>query len=385
MRVRTTTKGEVTVMKRSSRLCVGKVAMLLAICPAALAILTSPAAWAADGQADYVLISRDGDTTYVRSGKTKETVFKSPHAKEAIEWAMNNSGITVVGEGTYTLAGSIEVPRSNVSLVITEKAELVAAPDARLTIITEGHGNYASLIYNAGHDHVSIVNFGTLDAGGPCVIMVEGRNGGKCGIDGGLVFSSGLLRTRKDAVWIVDAKNVTVPLIWCDGPANTLAIEGCEDLAIDTVAELATVGRDTGRHGNEAIDLNSYSRRVHVKLAIGTPPLEEVIDINNSPDCVFDEVRSYGKARLVSRTVYPPTGKRLTQKPHISHSDGAVVKKETIVDKKLQSWKTQVDVRGLPEALPRITVVAKLTAVFKDGSEEEVLNKTYHLHLNEPQ
>jgi hypothetical protein len=371
-------------MKRNCKLCVGKVAMCLAVYSAVLAILTSPASWAADGQLDYFLVSRDGDTTYVKSGKPKETVFESPDAKQAIEWAMSNSGITVVEEGTYTLAGSIEVPRSNVSLVITEKAELVAAPDAPLTIITEGHGRYASLIYNAGHDHVNIVNFGTLDAGGPCVIMLDGRNGGDCGIDGGLVFSSGLLRTRKDAVWMVDAKNVTAPLIWCDWPANTLVLEGCEDVAIGTVAELATEGRDSGRHGNEAIDLNSYSRRVHVKLAIGTPPLEEVIDINNSPNCVFDEVRSYGKARLVSRTVYPPTGKRLTQKTHISHSDGAVVRKETIVDKKLQSWKKQVDVRGLPETLPRITVVAKLTAAFEDGSEEEVLNRIYHLHLDEP-
>jgi len=175
-----------------------------------------------------------------------------------------------------------------------------------------------------------------------------------------------------------------VPLIWCDRPANTLAVEGCEDLTIGTVAELAAAGRRSGRHGNEAVDLNSYNRRVHVELAIGTPPCEEVVDINNSPDCIFDEVRSYGKTRLVSRTIYPPTGRRLTQRPHISHSNGTVVKKEKIVDKTLQSWKTHVVVRGLPDTLPRITVAAKLTAVFKDRSEEAVLSKTYHLDLSAP-
>lgn len=370
--------------RKSRRQRAQGIAAFLFVFSIAIVFLASPTSRAADRPADYVLVSREKGVTHVKSGKAKATLFRSPRPKEAIHWAMNHSPITIVTEGTYTLSGTIEVPRANVSLVITEKAALAASPNATLTVVSEGHGDYRSLIHNAGHDKVSIVNFGTLDAGGHAAILVEGRGGGNCGIDGGLIFSCGTLCSAGDAVWIVDAKNVRVPLIWCDRPANTLAVEGCEDLTIGTVAELAAAGRRSGRHGNEAIDLNSYNRRVHVELAIGTPPCEEVVDINNSPDCVFDEVRSYGKTRLVSRTIYPPTGRRLTQRPHISHSNGTVVKKEKIIDKKLQSWKTHVAVRGLPDTLPRIRVAAKLTAVFKDGSEEEVLSKTYRLDLSAP-
>ena len=73
-----------------------------------------------------------------------------------------------------------------------------------LTVVSEGHGDYRSLIHNAGHNNVSIVNLGTLDAGGHVAIMVEGRSGGKCGINGGLIFSCGTLCSGGDAVWIVE-------------------------------------------------------------------------------------------------------------------------------------------------------------------------------------
>ena len=374
-----------------------------AICTAALLLASAgcakslpaktPQPNATAAPVNHVLVYQEEGVTRVKSGKTKAMLFQSPRPKEAIQWAMNHSPITIVTEGTYTLSGTIEIPRTNISLVITEKATLVATQDASLTKVSEGHGNYYPLIRNAGHDNVNIINFGTLDPSAHVLgnkqvnnvaILFDGRNGGTCGINGGMIFSCGTLRSNGDAVWIVDARYVRVPLIWCDEAGNTLAIEGCEDLSIGTIAELNATGRTKGRHGNEAIDLNSYCRRVHVELAIGTPPLEEVVDINNSPDCVFDEVRAYGRARTVKFRIYPPTGKRLTQKSHISHSNGTVVKTEKVIKQKLKSWKTQIDVRGIPDQLPIITVAAKLTAVFEDGTTEQVLDRIYRLDLSTP-
>jgi hypothetical protein len=306
-------------------------------------------------------------------------LFQAARPVEAFHWAMNHSPITIVAEGTFTLSSSIEVPRANVSLVIMEKATLVAAANANLTVISEGHGTYGFLVGNSGHDNVNIINFGAIASGRHIPIMVEGRSGGTCGIDGGMIFSCGELRGRRDAVWIVDARNIRVPLIWCETTANALAIEGCEDLSIGTVAEL-----NAGPHRNEAIDLNSYSRRIHVELAIGTAGIQEVVDINNSPDCVLDEVRAYGKGPPVRFYAYGPQSRRLTQKPRITHSNGTVVKKEKVIEKRLKSWKTWFDVRDLPGKLPQITVEARLTAVFEDGSEEQVLDRTYNLDLSTP-
>jgi hypothetical protein len=337
---------------------------------------------------DYALVSRDDSVTCVKSGKTDEVLFHSPRPREAIQWAMSRCGITIIGSGKYTLLGTVEVPRANISLVISEKAELVMSPEAKPSVISEGHGDYWAVIHNSGRDNVSIVNLGSLRAqGGAGIgagygagIIVEGRSGGQCGVDGGLVFSSGRLAGFGDAVWVVDAKNVKAPLIWSEAArAAVLAIEGCEDLEIGTVVDLR--GGDTP---NEAIDFNSYSTRVRVGRAIGTAPCQEVVDINNSPECVIEEIVAYGKTRLVSNNIYPPTGRRLTQKPHIRHSDGTVVNKQKTVDRRVKLWKRHVEVRGLPETLPRLTVRVRLTAVFDDGSEERALEKAYELELSTP-
>jgi len=180
-------------------------------------------------------------------------------------------------------------------------------------------------------------------------------------------------------VWIVDARNVCVPLIWDESPGTILIPEGCENLSIGTVAELGVVSQ-----GSEAIDLNSFNRFTHCDLVIGTRPKEEVVDLNNSPDSVFQDIKVYDGGRVLRQRVYPPTGRRLTQKPYIDTSDGSVLIRGQVIHKKIKSWQPEFEVKNLLKNLPLITVKTKLTGIFKDGSKEELLNRTYYLDLSTP-
>lgn len=348
------------------------------------------------GASHYSLVKQEGQVTRVLVGESREKQFESADSKEAIEWALANHSITVVSEGTYSLSGHIRIPRSDVSLVIAEKAELITEKDAKVIKLSESHGGYYPLIYNGGHDHVNVLNFGTLnpdlhkaqgeDAAVNVCIMYDGRCGGINGISGGLIFSCGELLTTGDATWIVDSEQVRVPLIWSRETCNALNIEGGDSIRIGTIAELNSVGRPKGqgRPGNEAIDLNSYCRNVYCELAIGTAPLEETVDINNSTDCIFEEVRAYGKCnRLVKFTTYKPHQRRLTQKSYIDNSKGTVVKKKgDYRDQTVTSWKTEFHVEDLLKNLPEVTVSAKLTGEFEKHPAEVVLDKTYTINLS---
>ena len=67
------------------------IAALLFVSSIAITFLASPASRAADGPADYVLVSQKEGVTHVKSGKTKATLFQSPRPQEAIHWAMNQN------------------------------------------------------------------------------------------------------------------------------------------------------------------------------------------------------------------------------------------------------------------------------------------------------
>ena len=341
---------------------------------------------AADNPDDYLIIKQAKGVTQVSPVATDKVLFESKKPVEAIEWALNHSSITVIGDGTYSVSANITIPRPNVSLVISEGAALMSTEDAEVIKVSEGHGDYYPLIYNGGHDNVNVVNFGTLNprefprGSASVAILYDGRNGGTNAINGGMVFSCGKMqRLRGEAVWIVDAKNMRIPLIWDDSPGNTLVLEGCDDLSIGTIAELNFKDK-----GNEAIDLNSYNRGIHCDLVIGTRPSEEVVDFNNSPDCIFQDIRLYGGGRVYRQRVYSEKGKRLTQKAHIATSDGSIVRSTHATKKKIKTWDKEFAVKGLFDNLPNITVQAKLTGIFEDGSKEEVLNRTYYLNLATP-
>jgi len=126
------------------------------------------------------------------------------------------------------------------------------------------------------------------------------------------------------------------------------------------------------------------NRRIRMGMVIGTAPSEEVVDINNSPDCIVERVVGYGNPRqinLVGTKNYGP-GDGMTLKNYIRHSKGMVVKHKEVVPKKVKEWKRITEVPPLPESLPRFTVNAKLIAVFEDGSEQVAFDETFEFDLS---
>ncbi|HMP76707.1 MAG TPA: hypothetical protein PKE12_10475 [Kiritimatiellia bacterium] len=337
---------------------------------------------------EFLFVSAASGEVTARGGRSGKVRFESADPRETIEWAMANSPITVLEAGTYVVPGTVTIPRDNVSLIISEGAELVQDPAILIDVMPGGRGGYRPLIHNPGHDHVEIINFGTLRAhqGLRGVgIHVDGRKEGELGIDGGLIFATGRI-FADDAVWVVDAKNIRIPLLSFKGYGNApLAIEGCEDMEIGILAAL--MGSDAFE--NEALDFNSFAQRVHIGLVIGTTPAEEIVDVNNSRDCVIDEIRVYRSPRDVMPVRvfdHPPEDtrgavSRASKRPFMRYSGEAVSRREEIVEKVVSAWDKSVAVKPIHATFPSVEIHAGLAAKFEDGGEMRLVDESLTLNL----
>jgi len=354
------------------------------ITAAALLPVCAPAVSAAEAP-EFATVVMRGDTCIVKHEGTEKVLFESAEPRRAIEWALNHSRIAVLKSGEFNVAGSVRIPRSGVSLIIAKEATLQPAEKAELDIVSEGHGDYPALIHNKGMDHVAVINLGTLRGPGRgCAsIMYNGRSGGKIGIDGGLVFSAGTMPKSGDAIWLIDSKNLRVPFAADKSYDNNLmAIEGCEDLEIGVVAGLA--GSNPGE--NEAIDLNSYSRRIHIRHMIGASYSEQILDVNNSTDITVDKITGYtggGKfnGHLVDIINYSPTGRRLTQMARIPESKNVKIHEKGVADEKIGDWKIAAEVEGdMLNTLPEMRVTVRLIGN-PDKEKVTVFEGTYQFDL----
>jgi|GEM_PF-1062905 len=336
-------------------------------------------------QPAFLIVTKLNELCVVKRHKARETLFSVRDDGKVIVWALNHSRIAVLTGGQFNVTDGVKIPRSGVTLIVASGATLQPAKGAKLTAVSEGHGDYRPLIHNKGMDNVAIVNFGTLGVmrGGAC-IMFNGRSGGKLGINGGLIFSTGVLTQCGDAIWVVDSRNVRIPFAGAKSYGNNLmAIEGCEDMKIDVVAGLA--GSKAGE--NETIDLNSYSRRITIGRMIGTSRSEQVLDVNNSTDIIVDEIVGYTggdkfQGHLVDIINYGPNGRRLTQRKRISKSRNVKIRTKRVAKTKVSTWKIVSEVKGLPESLPDLRVTVRLIGNPKT-KPLTVLKRTYQLHLGE--
>ena len=336
-------------------------------------------------QPAFLTVTKLNELCVVKRHKVGGVLFSNRDPGRAIVWALNHSRIAVLTGGQFDVTVGLKIPRSGVALIIAPDAKLQAAKDAKLTAVSEGHGQYYPLIHNEGMDNVAVVNFGTLSVarGGAC-IMFNGRSGGKLGINGGLIFSSGVLTQCGDAIWVVDSQNVQIPFAGAKSYGNNLmAIEGCEDMKIDVVAGLA--GSKAGE--NETIDLNSYSRRIAIGRMIGTSRSEQVLDVNNSTDILVDEIVGYTggdkfQGHLVDIINYGPNGRRLTQRKRIPKSQNVKIRTKRVAKTKIGAWKIVSEVEGFPQSLPELRVTVRLIGN-PETEPVTVLRRTYKLHLGE--
>lgn len=332
-----------------------------------------------------VFVYSGKDSVYAKGLKTGERLYEGKYAGDVIEWSMAKSPITVLQEGVLTVTQEVVVPRADVSLIVNENAELRQDPDIIPATMPGGRGGYRTLLHNPGHDNVKVFNFGTMRAYNQkrgVAIHFDGRNDGEIGIDGGLIFSSGLM-CADDVTWVVDAKNIRIPLMIGRGYGNSpLAFEGVEDSEIGILAALM----GCQAFENEALDFNSYCKRVRVGLVIATTPAEEILDINNSPNCIFEDVRVYRSHGDVAplRVDDWPEWKQdyrnmLTEMPWAYHSRGSSCENSRIVEKKVAQWIKSVDITPLEKTLPGLELKLRLEAVYKDGTRELLYDEPYKL------
>ena len=350
----------------------------------ALLLLLAPAVSASEGP-EFTTVLMRGDACIVRHRGTEKVLFQSAEPRRAIEWALNHSRIAVLKSGEFNMAASVRIPRPGVSLIIAREATLRPTEKARLDIVSEGHGDYPALIHNKGMDDVAVINLGTLrGCGRACAsIMYNGRSGGKLGIDGGLVFSAGAMPMSGDAIWLVDSKNLRVPFAADQSYDNNLvAIEGCEDVEVGVVAGLA----GSNRGENETIDLNSYSRRIHIRRMIGASYSEQILDVNNSTDITVDNITGYAadgkfKGHLVDIIDYSPRGRRLTQRPRIAKCENVEIHEKGVAEEKIGNWAIAAEVEGdMLKTLPKMRVTVCLIGN-PDKEKVTVFENTYQFDL----
>ena len=90
----------------------------------------------ASSEPRFVAVTIQGQSCLVKRDGDGETLFESSKALAAIEWALNHSRIVVLKGGTFNVAGTLNIPRPNVTLIIAGDATLQAADKAELDIVS---------------------------------------------------------------------------------------------------------------------------------------------------------------------------------------------------------------------------------------------------------
>ena len=125
---------------------------------------------------------------------------------------------------------------------------------------------------------------------------------------------------------------------------------------------------------------------------------EEILDVNNSPNTWVGKAVAYGNVKETDEELIGKStrfidvhkygqrkNRRCTQKhyhPYFrKNSPGTKLEETKIVRKDVVEWKTSVETPGFPDSLPVLRINVHLTAVFEDGSTEQVFARNYRYDL----
>ncbi len=318
---------------------------------------------------DTVLVTKNGNKTEVQALQTKKVLYKSHDPQLAIEWGMNNARTTVVLPGQYNISDRVDVPRDDVTLIISEGATISLNGDtkAQHTLVTPGflgsdgkrYPVYVAL-YNQ-RNHFRFLNFGN------CIAMFDGRNEENTyRVKGGLWVSTGSYHSHPVS-WN-DCRAVQIPLAISKQDAHAVvSMEGCKDISVGTVIHLA--GQSGGK-AHEVVDLNSRNRDITIDRLIGERSLE-MIDCNES-FVVVDEFLALGKPQRWI-TGSNGSGARYTIKPPIRRHYIHFNEKTLIED--VSSTNVKIHISKIPESLPSITIWVTIEVHFNNGKKKKFYEK----------
>jgi hypothetical protein len=323
---------------------------------------------------ETVLISPQGDQIVVRSFKGDKVLFKNADPQLAIEWALTSARTAVVLAGKYVVSDSIDIPRNDVTLIISQGAEISLNPKTEhktdIGFRPAGSWQLVPLIYNR-RNNVRVIHLGTLihsvwqdrkPAKQTFPVVFDGRNENRtCGIEGGLLLVAG---SASQSCLLLDARGVHVPLVTLDSDSSmdaVLTLEGCENCKLGMIVNLAP---EPGGKTGETVDLNSSNRRITIERLVGERS-QEIIDMNGSHADVR-EIVSVGKPQKFL-CFCVGSGPRWTSRPRAADRldvwQAAVLENAAKVHRRIQAPR-------LPEGLPRFTVKAAIEVTLKDGTRK---------------
>ncbi len=278
---------------------------------------------------DRVYLKKETGKAVVRDVEGNK-IFSNKDAQLSLEHAMKNAKTVMVTEGKYNCYNRVEVPRSNITLIIDQDATVRAAEDADMSewpeLVDKNGDLFRQLIYNRKYNNIRIINLGTLiqpDVGrGPhpdpnlgkynsgAAIWFDGR---ESRIRGGLVFSPGTIKNAPDGyghgVGIFNADAVRVPFLYSDGMGQaTLWMENTRGCSVGTVINEP---KGKGEQEGESIDLNAYNEFNVINTVIGvgkTSGNDQVLDINASKNILVGQVVTAKEARVSAKEVVTITG-----------------------------------------------------------------------------
>ncbi len=325
-----------------------------------------------DWKRETALVSRKGTETVVRHPESDTVIYANTDPQLAIEWGMKKCRSTIVLAGEYLVSDRIDIPRPGVTLIVDRGAVFRLNVDTKHTTIdfksrNVGYWQMLPFIYNKGQDDVRVLMFGELvkwrrqgEKSGKQTIpmMFDGRNSkGDRGLSGGMMLVVG---RATDTFWLVDVKNVEVPIIALDtGLDAVLAVEGSDDCKLGMIANLA---REPGGNTGETVDLNSRSLDITIERLVGERS-HEIIDCNESHVVVGEAVSVGVPRKTFGRGA--ASGPRYTdRKPFGSRS--LDVRKTTIL-RDAKTARLIHEIPKLPDALPKFTVKTTVEVTHEDG------------------
>lgn len=338
-----------------------------------------------------------------RSGKT---VFRNRDAKPCLEYALQQAKTVMVTEGEYNCSSRVDVPRSDVTLVIGQNATVRPAEGADMGAwpVLKGlqENLFRPLIYNQRHDNVRIVNLGTLIApdswsgrkdpdlgryNSSAAIWFDGRPDGvtaasEAGMKGGLVYSPGNiidLDKHGHGVAIHNAESVCVPFLYSSNMGHAvLWLEGTRNCAVGTVVNIPQEGSGEG----ESADLNAFNQNTTIGTVVGLGYVynrqDEVLDINASPNTLVGQVVGLSNIRRLVN---------ITNRAGNRFAKGKETSEGTVVGERYRLAKSDIEgmkkVMDAPEDLKKVgdclnvtvhfIVTIKQDTTFKYGGTQHII------------
>ena len=243
-------------------------------------------------------------------GKDKEydTVY------DALATLPAGGGVVVIEAG-YACQETqpIVIGQDDITIIIESGAEWKAGDDDDdYTSFVDAQGStWKIFVYNNEYDNFNLINRGVINIneGAQGVVVRNSENSHYNGY-------GGLIKDGHDGIIYVDVDRCTVRGLYVS--ACTGGAFGAEGMQYSRIYDV--VGFADGETLDDVVDFNAYCRYNEVVNVTGYNMVEEIVDINASPDNTFRNIRAFGTIPRRILNMTDTSGTRLTTRTPLTNS-----------------------------------------------------------------